>query len=89
VPGPKGKPILRHATKIGKGKPILRHATKIGKGGTRDHNLDWYLRHLESYTNWEVLGISVLEPVEPLVRSAPVPTTDATASTEGAGEPTP
>ncbi|MEN0066440.1 MAG: N-acetylmuramoyl-L-alanine amidase-like domain-containing protein [Myxococcota bacterium] len=66
------------------GKAVLRHATKIGKGGTRDHGVDWYLGHLESYTNWKVVGISILEPVEPLVRSVPNPATDASASTEGA-----
>ncbi len=70
-------------------RPVLRHATKIGEGGTRDHSLDWYLRHLESYTNWKVLGITVLEPVEPLVRRAPTANTDAAASTEGMVEPAP
>lgn len=73
VPDPKG------------GRPVLRHATKIGGGGTRDHSLEWYLEHLGSYTNWKVLGISILEPVEPLVRSVPH-TTDATASSEGVAD---
>lgn len=65
------------------GKPQLRHATKIGEGGTRDHSLDWYLQHLESYSNWRVLGISILEPVEPLVRRTPA-LTERTASVNDA-----
>lgn len=49
-------------------KPVLRHATKIGAGGTRDHALAWYLQHLETYANWKVLGITVLEPIEQVPR---------------------
>ncbi|HHO50446.1 MAG TPA: DUF1460 domain-containing protein [Deltaproteobacteria bacterium] len=57
----------------GDGGTTMRHATKIGDGGTRDHDLAWYLEHLESYTNWEVAGIAVLEPIEPGPRRAVVP----------------
>lgn len=46
------------------GGSTMRHATKIGSGGTRDHGLAWYIEHLESYVNWKVAGIAVLEPVE-------------------------
>jgi len=47
------------------GGTVMRHATKLGDGGTRDHDLAWYLQHLQGYTNWRVLGISILEPIEP------------------------
>lgn len=45
-------------------RPTVRHSTKMGKGSSRDHGLDWYLGHLETYRNWPVLGISILEPVD-------------------------
>ncbi|MBX2798450.1 MAG: DUF1460 domain-containing protein [Myxococcales bacterium] len=48
----------------GEGKNVMRHSTKIGKGGTRDHDLSWYLDHLDSYVNWKVQGIAVMEPIE-------------------------
>lgn len=46
------------------GVPVIRHATKIGEGGTRDHDLHWYLDHLRTYDRWDVLGVSILEPIE-------------------------
>lgn len=57
------------------GKPVLRHATKIGGGGTRDHGLPWYLEHVRGYPRWPVLGIAVLEPVDalPRVSAEPLP----------------
>ena len=55
------------------GKPVMRHATKMGSGGTKDHPLDWYLRHLETYKNWKVEGIAVMEPIEPGPRRSAAP----------------
>lgn len=46
------------------GKPIVRHATKLGSGGTRDHTLAAYLDKVEAYPNWPVLGVAVLEPLD-------------------------
>jgi hypothetical protein len=46
------------------GQAVIRHATKIGDGGTRDHGFRWYLDHLRTYDKWDVLGVSILEPVE-------------------------
>lgn len=51
VPGDDGGTVLRHATKLGDVDQV------------RDHTLAGYLKHLETYSNWTVLGISVLEPV--------------------------
>ena len=45
--------------------PKVRHATKMGSGGTRDHDLNWYLDHIATYSNWKTLGVSILEPIEP------------------------
>ncbi len=54
--------------------PLMRHATRMGaEPRVRDERLAWYLEHLESYTNWEVAGIAVLEPIEPGPRRAVVP----------------
>ncbi|MEQ1505196.1 MAG: N-acetylmuramoyl-L-alanine amidase-like domain-containing protein [Myxococcota bacterium] len=61
VPGPPGQPA------------VLRHATKIGNGGTRDHGFTWYLEHLKTYTNWKVLGLTVLEPIDPAPRASAAP----------------
>jgi hypothetical protein len=44
--------------------PTVRHATKMGIGRVRDHSLSWYFEHLETYTNWPVAGVALLEPVE-------------------------
>ena len=55
------------------GQAVMRHATKMGAGGTRDHSLHWYLQHLESYRNWKVEGIAVMEPIEPGPRRAAAP----------------
>ena len=44
-------------------KPVLRHATKMGAGKTRDHTLEWYLDHVETY-QWTTLGVVILEPVD-------------------------
>lgn len=52
VPGEQGGTTLRHATLIG------------NTDETRDHELGWYLDHLRTYSNWPVLGIAVLEPIE-------------------------
>lgn len=46
------------------GGAVLRHATKLGEvDQVRDHPLSTYLHHLETYDNWRVLGIAVLEPI--------------------------
>jgi len=45
--------------------PRVRHATPMGGGGTRDQGLAGYLSHIAGYGGWKVLGIAVLEPVEP------------------------
>ncbi len=45
--------------------PTVRHATKMSGGAVRDHGLRWYLGHLRTYTAWPVMGVAVLEPVEP------------------------
>lgn len=51
------------------GATVLRHATKIGgKDEVKDHNVAWYLKHLETYTNWPVAGVAVLEPRKPSPR---------------------
>ena len=55
------------------GKLVMRHATKMGSGGTRDHSLEWYLGHLETYKNWKVEGIAVMEPLEPGPRRTALP----------------
>lgn len=55
------------------GRTVMRHATKMGSGGTRDHDLAWYLRHLETYKNWKVQGIAVMEPIEHGPRRAAIP----------------
>jgi hypothetical protein len=53
------------------GGTVLRHATLIGTvDQTRDHELAWYIDHLRTYSNWPVLGIVVLEPVEQGPRAA-------------------
>ncbi len=43
--------------------PRMRHATKLGAGGTKDHDVRWYLEHIQSY-RWKVAGITILEPRE-------------------------
>ena len=45
-------------------QPTMRHATKMGEGLVRDDSLQWYLEHLQTYTNWPVAGIIVLAPIE-------------------------
>jgi hypothetical protein len=45
------------------GKPVVRHATKMGQGLVRDHGLVWYLNHIGTYSNWKTLGVAILEPV--------------------------
>ena len=45
-------------------EPTMRHATKMGIGRVRDHSLKWYLEHLQTYTNWPVAGVMLLEPIE-------------------------
>ena len=53
--------------------PKVRHATKMGSGGTRDHDLNWYLDHIATYSNWKTLGVSILEPIEPGPRLSRLP----------------
>lgn len=45
------------------GRAIVRHATKTS-GRTRDGSLEAYLEKLETYPNWPVLGVAILEPIE-------------------------
>lgn len=53
--------------------PTVRHATKMTPGVVRDHDLSWYIRHIEGYPNWPVAGISVWLPREqgPSLRGLP------------------
>jgi hypothetical protein len=50
---------------------IIRHATRLKPAGVRDHDLAWYLRHLQSYNHWPAIGIAVLEPIEQGPRRSP------------------
>ncbi|TVQ86515.1 MAG: DUF1460 domain-containing protein [Deltaproteobacteria bacterium] len=52
-------------------QPTVRHATKMGAGKVRDHSLEWYLHHLETYKVWPAVGVAVLEPVEAGPRLTP------------------
>ena len=63
------------------GKPVVRHATKMGQGLVRDHSLIWYLEHIGTYSNWKTLGVAILEPIPmgPRVSRHPVPSPDAPA----------
>lgn len=64
---------------------IHRHATKMGSGGTVDHDLDWYLEHIGTYSNWPALGIAILEPLEAGPRVSRLPT----AETHEPSDPSP
>lgn len=44
--------------------PTMRHASRMGERVVRDDALAWYIEHLRGYTNWPVVGITVLEPIE-------------------------
>lgn len=58
----------------GDGGTTLRHATLIGNTDeTRDHGLAWYIEHLRTYSNWPVLGITVLEPIDQGPRRSRLP----------------
>jgi len=45
-------------------QPTMRHATRMGDKLVRDDSLAWYLRHLQSYSNWPVAGVNLLMPLE-------------------------
>ena len=44
--------------------PTMRHASRMGKRVVRDDKLSWYVKHLETYSNWPAAGLIVLAPVE-------------------------
>jgi hypothetical protein len=44
--------------------PTLRHASRMGKRVVRDDDLAWYVRHVQTYSNWPTEGLIVLAPQE-------------------------
>jgi len=45
-------------------KPTVRHATRMASKTVRDHGLEWYLKHLKTYSKWRAVGVALLEPIE-------------------------
>ena len=45
-------------------RPTMRHASRMGDRVVRDDDLAWYVKHVQTYSNWPTEGLVVLAPRE-------------------------